>query len=428
MKGIVRNLVKGLSLWVITVCLLSAESRDIQLATDFNRDGYSTLKTGNYEGAIASFSKAIEVSPKMAKAHWNLACAISMGMDTFPLKERATRRKQAYQAIHTAVDIEPDRRSKMISDRDLQHFYPDTEYWIAGGYSSAESEALAAIYNENDWNRGYNREPRSDGLPDDRDNLYKNISKNPKDLISRIAVLNIIVHNHGRDWRFYSDEIVQQVRAISRINRIDGFDLLFRIGIMERIRYEPFFQESKLEEDLENYLIETRRRKKVVRLRDLGLEFELNGAYVFNRTSPGDGEIPSADPCKAVGTAYDITDEGGDAGSGSPVHMEISVCQKNPIEPVGVSNYRTDEDVEQSSSTIPVAGVEAKKMSWVLPGIEMSTQYSSEIYIPHGGQWFVFSFTYFTSYYDLSDEEARKADRSFKENFIDDILGSAHFL
>lgn len=83
----------------------------------WNSLGYDLLNAGDLRGALEAYTRAIELEPKRASAHYNVAriCA------------RMGDRAQAIEHLLKAVELQPDMVDRLDEDPDLRPFKDSPE-------------------------------------------------------------------------------------------------------------------------------------------------------------------------------------------------------------------------------------------------------------------------------------------------------------
>ncbi|MDE4907639.1 tetratricopeptide repeat protein [Methanogenium marinum] len=87
-------------LGIIIFCTggVAAETETLFNAPGYANNGAALAKAGDYQGAIASYDKALELNPDIAETHYNKAVAL----------EHLGLRDQAISEYKTAIELDPN--------------------------------------------------------------------------------------------------------------------------------------------------------------------------------------------------------------------------------------------------------------------------------------------------------------------------------
>ncbi|WP_232200043.1 tetratricopeptide repeat protein [Synechococcus sp. CC9616] len=112
----------GLTPFAVTgTALLSAQTAYAQSAEDWNESGNAKFREGDYQGAIADYTKAIKINPRFGLAYYNRGFA----------KEYSGDSKGAILDYTKAIELNPDDANAYANRGDLKYDMDDNPGAIA---------------------------------------------------------------------------------------------------------------------------------------------------------------------------------------------------------------------------------------------------------------------------------------------------------
>lgn len=135
----------------IVAAALLAASAAAPTAKQLNDQGFDAYKKGDLGGAATLFERAIEADPKLAMAHYNLACALARLRAAGTIcGDREATRSAILEELRAAVHLDPGRAERARKDADLANVH-DTVGWQELIEGADPKNQLTSIITKTSW-------------------------------------------------------------------------------------------------------------------------------------------------------------------------------------------------------------------------------------------------------------------------------------
>ena len=114
-------------------------------ASDLNTLGLRCHKLGELSPAAAFFRAAIQVDPKLALAHYNLACALALLRVTGEICDEGAYLSSILDELEQAVALDEGRRARAREDADLESIHPTVRFQVLMGSDLTQDAEISRV-------------------------------------------------------------------------------------------------------------------------------------------------------------------------------------------------------------------------------------------------------------------------------------------
>lgn len=136
---------------VVALLFCSSAFAQTARARSLNSQGFDFYKQQKYAEAIAKFREATQADPKYAMGWYNLAATLGLMRTHKRVCEFDAYRKNVTDALSKAIALDKKRKSRMVTDTDLDSIRDTTAYQRLLGVNPTTKDGFAKLIENVTW-------------------------------------------------------------------------------------------------------------------------------------------------------------------------------------------------------------------------------------------------------------------------------------